>query len=118
MRSDLERLQDIWQGINLIAEYTVSGKQSFAQNQLIQSGVLYQIIIIGEAAGDLSADLRSRHPEIPWRQIIGMRNLVSHEYFRVDLEVVWLVVERDLPKLKLTVEAILQELGEDDNRDK
>ncbi len=108
MRSDRSRLQDILGAIDRIEQYTQGGKAIFEGNDLIQSGVLYQLIAIGEAVGDLSLDLREQYPLIPWKKIIGMRNLVAHEYFRVDLEVVWAVVDRELPRLKSQVEQILQ----------
>ncbi len=109
MRSDREKLQDILGAIDRIEQYAHGGKGIFEGNDLIQSGVLYQLIVIGEAAGDLSIDLRNQYPLIPWKPIIGMRNFVAHEYFRVDLEIVWAVVERELPRLKNQVEKILQE---------
>ncbi|MER3491319.1 MAG: hypothetical protein C4323_02700, partial [Mastigocladus sp. ERB_26_2] len=52
-----------------------------------------------------------QHPEVPWSQIIGMRNILTHNYFEIDLDVVWFVVERDLPNLKLQIEAILRALS-------
>jgi uncharacterized protein with HEPN domain len=109
MRRDREKLQDILRAIDRIEQYAQGGKAIFEGNDLIQSGILYQLIVIGEAAGDLSVDLREQYPLIPWKQIIGMRNLVAHEYFRVDLEIVWAVVERELPALKSQVDKIWQE---------
>jgi len=113
MRSDLERLKDILQGIKQIEEYTIDGKKSFEQNTLIQSAVLFQILVIGEAVGDLSLNLREQYQDIPWAKIIGMRNIVAHEYFRIDLKVVWAVVENYLPQLKSKIELILQDLEAD-----
>ncbi len=110
MRSDSERLQDILQAIREIERYTVGGKQAFAQDTLIQSGVLYQIVIMGEAAGDISANLRERYSDIPWSQMIGMRNILAHQYFKIDLEIVWAVVEQNIPDLKAKFETILREL--------
>jgi uncharacterized protein with HEPN domain len=112
VRSDRERLRDILQAIEQIEQYTVGGKLTFEQNKLIQSGVLYQIQIIGEAARAMSADLREQNPDVPWPAMVGMRNIVVHQYFEVDLNIAWLVVERDLSSLKGKIEAILQELGE------
>ena len=100
MRSDFERLQDILQAIEEIEQYTIRGKVSFEQSKLVQSGVLYQLIIIGEAAGKLSSSLQAQCKDVPWKKIIGMRNILTHEYFSVDLEVVWSVVEQYLLELK------------------
>ena len=112
MRSDRERLRDMLQAIKQIEQYTVGGKLTFEQNKLIQSGVLYQIQIIGEAVRAMSADLREQNPDVPWSAMVGMRNIVVHQYFEVDLNIAWFVVERDLSSLKGKIEAILQELGE------
>lgn len=74
-------------------------KKEFLGNSLVQSGVLHQIIIIGEAVKRLSSEYRKSHPKIPWKLIAGMRDRITHGYFDVDLEEVWNTVERDLPEL-------------------
>ena len=68
--------------------------------------------IIGEASRALAANIREAHPEVPWGKIIGMRNILVHNYFEIDLPVVWNAVERELPNLKKQLNAILKELGE------
>jgi uncharacterized protein with HEPN domain len=55
--------------------------------------------------------MRLQYPEVPWSQMIGMRNILTHNYFEIDLDVVWSVVERDLPNLKQQIEAILKALS-------
>ena len=72
-----------------------------------QDATLRKLEIIGQAVKNLSEDTRSRRPEIPWRQIAGMRDKVIHDYFGVNLEIVWAVVQKDLPTLRLAVEALL-----------
>jgi uncharacterized protein with HEPN domain len=62
---------------------------------------------MGEAAGHVSLQARQMHPEIPWSQIVGMRNRLVHAYFQVDLAIVWEIVEGDLPPLKQQVEDML-----------
>jgi uncharacterized protein with HEPN domain len=71
--------------------------------------ITHQLQIIGEAAARITADLRENRPEVPWRQIIGMRHVLTHGYFDIDLDIVWSVVERNLGKLRSQVEAILDE---------
>ena len=67
--------------------------------------------IIGEAVRALPQEIRDRVPDIPWDEIVGMRHILVHDYFAVDTEVVWGVVERDLTELKRKVERLLAELG-------
>jgi len=69
--------------------------------------VLYEIVVLGEAARRLSEEIRAAHPEVPWREIIGMRSIVTHGYDQVDDDELWQVIERDLPDLMLKLEKIL-----------
>jgi uncharacterized protein with HEPN domain len=74
-------------------------KKEFLESSLLQSAVLHQIIIIGEAVKRLSAEFRQNHPKIPWKFIADMRDRITHGYFDVDLDQVWNTVEKDLPEL-------------------
>ena len=71
----------------------------FEQSRLNQNAILKAIEIIGEAAARVSADTKEAHPEIPWPEIIGMRNRLVHAYFEVNLERVWQTVQQDVPRL-------------------
>lgn len=110
MRTDRERLQDILQAIQEIEVYTLQGKSSFEENKLIQSGIIYQLIIIGEATGDIDKNLRRQYVNVPWKNIIGMRDILAHQYFKIDLNIVWLTIDKKLPELKMTVQAMLKDL--------
>ena len=77
------------------------------KNKLTQDGVMRELEIIGEAAKSLSAEFKSSYSEIPWKDIMSMRDRLIHEYFGVDLKVVWETVQEDLPKLKAQIEGIL-----------
>ncbi|MGB8992579.1 MAG: DUF86 domain-containing protein [Desulfobaccales bacterium] len=112
MRDDRERLRDILEAIEHIGKYVAKGRTAFQADELIQAWFLRHLQIIGEACRSLSASVRNRHPEIPWSKIIGMRHILVHDYFDIDLPPVWNVVERELPELKKHVTAILNELGE------
>lgn len=67
------------------------------------------IQIIGEASNALPVDVRVRYPDVPWREIIGMRHILVHNYFDVDLDIVWATIVRDLPQLKQFVQMMLEE---------
>lgn len=75
---------------------------------MVQDAVIRNLEVIGEAVKNLSSDLRRRHPAIPWRGITALRNVLIHEYFGVDLEIVWRVVSRRLPTLKGSVLKLLE----------
>jgi uncharacterized protein with HEPN domain len=107
MRSDIERFKDIQEVIIKIEKYTQQGKSEFLDNELIQSWMLLQLQIIGEAARAMNKETCDRYPEIEWRDIIDFRNLLVHEYFRVDLEIVWQIVEHQIPILKAQINSII-----------
>lgn len=111
MRDDREKLRDILEAIERIDRYAVQGRQNFEENELIQTWFIQHLQIIGEASRALSQDIREQHPNVPWSQIIGMRNILTHNYFEIDLEIVWSAVERELPELKPKIEAILRTLS-------
>ena len=108
MRSDLERMRDIQEAISKIEKYAIQGKVEFLANELIQGWTLLQLQIIGEAARSMSVQTKEQHSEINWRDIIDFRNLLVHEYFRVDLQIVWQILEQEIPTLKLQIDKILQ----------
>ena len=109
MRDDRARLEDILQAIGSIARYAVRGRPAFDRDELVQSWMVYHLTLIGEAAARLSPGLRDRHPEIPWPRVIGMRNILIHGYFAIDLEEVWVTVERRVPILRTQIEMILRQ---------
>lgn len=112
MRMNTERLRDILEAIANIEKYAVQGKETFTEQELIQIWMVHNLQIIGEAARSTSEDFTAQYPEVPWAQIIAFRNIVVHEYFRVDLDLVWLIVVKNLPGLKDQIEAILRGLRE------
>jgi uncharacterized protein with HEPN domain len=100
MRYDHERVIDIIEAIELIEKITSKGKGVFYHDEMVQVWVIHHLQIIGEAVRALSLEFRSLHADIPWSDIIGMRNILVHNYFAIDKDAVWNVVERDLPSMK------------------
>ena len=107
MKDDAVYLKHILDAVKKIESYTSGGRKTFFQNTLIQDAVIRNLEIIGEAVRNLPAEFRRRHPEVPWRSITALRNVLIHEYFGVELEIVWRVVKRRLPSLKRYVEMLL-----------
>jgi len=110
-KSNKVYLEDIIQAIKLILEDYVSGINfdEFDKDKKTQDAVIRQIAIIGEAIGKLDKDFIENHPELPGKEAVAMRNVLVHDYDWVDTEEVWRTIEQDLPKLKETIEKILQE---------
>jgi uncharacterized protein with HEPN domain len=98
------------EAINAILGYTVDGRDSFFADRKTQDAVIRNIEIIGQAVKGVSDDTRRLEPDVPWRQIAGMRDKLIHEYFGVDLNLVWDVVERDLPEVRPALEALSERL--------
>lgn len=95
------RIQDILQAISDIQEYTKDMTASeFKKNKLVFAAVVRNLEIIGEASVHIPRALRDTYPDVPWKQMIAMRNIMIHEYFGVNLGIVWQAVQKDLPPLK------------------
>ncbi|MDD5204307.1 MAG: DUF86 domain-containing protein [Desulfobacterales bacterium] len=82
--------------------------QEFTQDRRTYSAVIREFQIIGEAVGRLPEELKQRRPDVEWQDIRDFRNLLTHEYFGVDLEIVWKIIQDDLPGLINAVEEIMQ----------
>jgi len=109
MRNNRERLLDIEEAIENIKKYSVKGRRTFEKEELVQNWIIHHLQIIGEAATKISDDFQQQHPDIPWLKIIGMRNILVHDYFRIDVNAVWSVVENDIPQLEQQIESFLKE---------
>ena len=109
MNKDRLYLESIRDCLERIAEYTSGGEQEFLASRLIQDGVVRNLEVIGEATKNLSIELRETNPAIPWRQIAGMRDVLIHDYLKVNLSRVWLTVSTDLPELRATVLRLLNQ---------
>ena len=107
MNKDRLYLESIRDCMERIAEYTANGDDAFMASRLIQDGVIRNLEVIGEATKNLSSELRDANPAIPWRQIAGMRDVLIHDYLKVNLARVWRTVVTDLPPLRAVVSELL-----------
>lgn len=106
-RDDLY-LKHVLDAIGKIERYAAVGREEFMATSHWQDAVIRQLEIIGEAVKRLSPEAVGRRPQIPWRRIAGMRDVLIHDYMGVDLEAVWQVAQQDLPELRRAVEDLLQ----------
>ena len=101
-------LYEIIEACDKVAGY-IQGldEKTFLQAQLYQDAVVRNLEVIGEAAGHLPDELRTRYPDVPWRRMIGFRNIAIHAYFAVDYANVWLIAKQSLPGLLPQIQQIL-----------
>lgn len=108
---NLVRLKHILDAINKIESYLQDHDEAqFYQDGLRQDGVIRQLEIVGEAAKNLTSELRENNPHIPWKQVCGIRDRLAHGYYEISLKIVWDTAQDDLPILKTEVEKILETL--------
>ncbi len=111
MKKDIKIFfKHILESINLIEEYVKDKKKSdFLKSVQLQDSVIRRIEIIGEAVKNIPNDFKERYTQIPWKQITGMRDILIHQYFGVDLNLTWEVINKELLKLKKEIIAINKE---------
>ncbi len=91
MRPDRLRLLDAIEQTQLISKFAEQGREAFINDDLVQSAILHRLALLGEACRAVSAEVREAHADIPWAQIVAFRNVVVHQYFGIDLELVWAI---------------------------
>lgn len=111
MRDDREKIQDILDAISHIEKYAIKGRKTFDRDELVQIWMIYHLEIIGEAVRSISESFKKANPQIPWKLIAGMRNILVHEYFAIDRDEVWATIEKDVPVLKQQLLEILENKG-------
>ncbi len=101
-------LGDILEAAELLERYTAGlSRHEFAGNIEKQDAVARRLEIIGESVKRLPKDLRDQHPDVPWREIAGARDVLVHEYFRIDVDLAWEMVKQDVPGLAVRIRSIL-----------
>jgi len=101
LRHILDAIQDIASSVKNLS------KKEFKENKDVKDATVRRIEIIGEAAKNISSELKAKYPEVEWKQIAGSRDVMIHAYFKVDLDVVWNIIKKDLPKLQKQIQHIL-----------
>ena len=110
MKGDQLYLKHILDAIDKVDTYVAVGHEVFIASSHWQDAVIRQLEIIGEATKRLSKQFCSRHSDVPWRRIAGLRDVLIHDYMGVDINAVWEITQKNLPPLRLRVELILREL--------
>lgn len=100
MKNDKVYLHHILECIENIESYIPNGESDFFSSKLIQDAVIRNLEIVGEATKRISMGLQERHPDVPWREMAGLRDVLIHNYFGIDNEIVWNVVKNEIPLLK------------------
>ncbi len=110
-RGEAERLRDLKDAIAAIVAHIERARSLLdgLNDPLLHDALLFQFVVIGEAVKHLGEETRARAPEIPWEDVAGLRDLIAHEYFRIRIERVLEIVERDLPALEQAIERLLDE---------
>jgi len=110
VRPDRLRLLDAVEQVELISQFAQRGRVAFFDDVLVQSAILHRLALLGEACRALSPELREAHPDVPWPQIVAFRNVVIHEYFGLDPELVWVIVTEHIAALGERLRSIVNSL--------
>lgn len=106
-------LEDMHLSMDRIEEYIGNiNFETFKTNQLVIDAVIRNLEIIGEAAKNVPESIKIKYPEVPWDKMYGLRNLITHEYFGVDYEMIWQIAKNNLPENKIDIEKILKHKNE------
>jgi uncharacterized protein with HEPN domain len=108
------QVQDILNAINAIQRHTAGLTLSEFQNhEMALQAVLYNFVIVGEAARNIPAEIQQRYPQILWRDVISTRDIAAHEYFQTELQILWDTIQTDLPALAIQLQDLLERESND-----
>jgi uncharacterized protein with HEPN domain len=102
-------VEDILESMNKIERY-IKGLtyELFLKNEMVVDAVIRNLEIIGEASKNIPEDIREKYPNIPWRRMVGLRNIALHEYFGIDLGIIWEIITKNLPETKPKIKMLLK----------
>ena len=104
-------LEDILDSITAIEKFSENmNKKELVSNRLKQSAIIREIEIIGEATKNIPENFRKIYPNVEWKKIAGLRDIIIHAYFEIDLDIVWKVIKKDFPELKIKILKIKEDL--------
>ncbi len=104
-------LTDILDSITLILKYAENiDKKQFESNEMLQDAIFRRFEIIGESSKKIPKNIRDKYNEIPWRQMSDLRNILIHEYFGVNLDMVWNIIEKELSNLAFNIKKIIEDI--------
>ncbi len=115
-RDYLAYIEDMIEATDKIIRYldTVDGLPGFLQNEMVIDAVTRNYEIIGEAANQIPRAIKDKYPELPWRQMYGLRNFAVHEYHRIDPQILWEIAEDHLIENKIQLENLLEQEKENE----
>lgn len=119
-RAEHERLRDIAEATATIKAHVERAQRepSLTSDPLLHDALLYEFVVVGEAVKHLSEETRAQAPQVPWQDVAGLRDLIAHEYFHIEMQRVLEIVERDLPALEQAIDQMLAEQEPDEREDK
>lgn len=105
---DGERLEHIRHALELIEQYLPETLEAFLDDEMAQDAIARRLEIVGEAANHVSNEFRAAHPDVPWLDIVGLRHVIVHDYFQIDMHRIWTTVTEDVPRLHAFVSDLLR----------
>lgn len=109
-RDERQRLADLQGAVEAILAHSKRARdQGSTDDPMLHDALLFQFVVVGEAVKHLSEETRAQAPEVPWRDVAALRDLITHEYFRISIERILQIVDRDLPVLREAVTRLLAE---------
>lgn len=104
-------IEDIFESIILIEKYIGNtSKQNFSKNQKLKDSIIRRLEIIGKAVKNIPDGFKEKYPEVLWKKIAGLRDIIIHAYFDIDLDITWDIIKKDIPDLKIKILNIKEDI--------